>query len=192
MPFKLGIFFFFSSNVLVFNRIIYWVLSQEKAILGRLPILITSYLWWLPLLRRRITLLILCQSWQASISSNVVMRLLWIHKLLFTSLCSLLLFESISFLPSPPPFMSGKLKLQLLWSSSCAFLVTMCIKQFHSKLPHTNPSTAKIDTFPQYGNNFFQMTLSKDVKIAESWHVFFGNLTLWCKFSFMRCRCKQN
>lgn len=106
-PLNLGFFFFSLSNILEFNRIVYWVLSQENEILGRLPVVITSYLWWLPQLRRRMTQLILCQSWQASISSNVVMRLLWIHKLVFTSLCSLLVFESISFLPSFPPLSSS-------------------------------------------------------------------------------------
>lgn len=104
-PLNLGFFIFSLSNILEFNRIVYWVLSQENEILGRLPVVITSYLWWLPQLRR-MTQMILCQSWQASISSNVVMRLLWIHKLVFTSLCSLLVFESISFLPSFPPLSS--------------------------------------------------------------------------------------
>lgn len=39
----------------------------------------------------KIILLILCQSWRASISSNVVMIFLWLHELFFTTQLSLVL-----------------------------------------------------------------------------------------------------
>lgn len=87
---------------------------------------------------KKVTLLILCQSWQPSTSSNIVMRFLWIHKLFFMSLCILFLSQtfflpffplfllhfilSLSSFPFPFPFLS----LIFLFS----FFAVLCLSNF--------------------------------------------------------------